>query len=167
MPTSLIAALPLTGTIPRLLSVIFTSWIPVIENKGGIALAAALHIRWYYAYICSTLASLVQLSFLLRMEHHLIEKCRRVPILSGMLRSVEQFTLAHEEFFSRHAYLALGLIVSIPISGIGCWEATLLSNVLGLKHKHARLAIALGILISSLLTTLSVYGLIVGLQWLF
>ncbi|MBQ9322490.1 MAG: small multi-drug export protein, partial [Eubacterium sp.] len=70
------------------------------------------------------------------------------------------FTEKHGKFFRKYSYFALALIISIPFTGMGSWAGALLSNLTGLRKKYSSIAIAVGILISGLITILMAYGLL-------
>lgn len=167
MPVVIRNFLMLRGPITRNIAVFFASMIPFFENKGGIILAASMNIRWYLAYLVTSVASICQVSVLLRLERGAIDACKRVPILAKILKSVEKFTEDHEEFLNRHGVIALALVVSIPITGIGCLEASMLAELLHFNRKHATIAIFIGIILSGFMTTASVYGLLVAIRTLF
>ena len=57
--------------------------------------------------------------------------------------------------------------MSVPFTGVGCWLGAIVANLAGINKRYSALAILLGTLVSSLITTLAVYGLISGVSYLF
>lgn len=156
--TTMLAAFSRFGSFGRYFAVLFSSMLPVLENKGSIVLGAALHVRWYLAYLCSTFGSFFPASLLIGGGRRLREALRRIPFCKHILEKIDGFIDRHQAFFSRHAYVALALVISIPFTGVGIWAGCVLSNLLGLDKERSALAVAVGILLSGLFTTLAVYG---------
>ena len=59
--------------------------VPLIENKGSIILAAALDLKWYIAYLGTSLGTFLPVPFLLRNSRKKLARLRRFgPIASIM-----------------------------------------------------------------------------------
>lgn len=155
----MMASIAKYGSCGRYFAVLFSSMLPFLENKGSILLGAALHIRWYLTYLCSTFGSFFPASLLIGGGQRLRDWLRRVPCCARILEKIDLFIARHQIFFTRHAYFALALVISIPFTGIGIWAGCVLSNLLGLNRERTALSVAVGILLSGLFTTLAVYGL--------
>lgn len=82
------------------------------------------------------------------------------------MSKVERFVQRHSKFFEKDAYLSLLLVISIPFTGIGIWAGCVLCNLLGLEKRRSLRAIAAAVAISGLVTTLTSYGIFVGLRGL-
>ncbi len=152
------------GGAVKSIFVVLSSMAPFVENKGSILLAAALNVKWYLAYIGTSIGSFLPVPFLLRAGDRGMQRLRRFGPAARVLDQVEAFSRQHEAFLKRHGYLALALIISVPFTGIGCWAGVLLSNMLGLDKKHSTAAILAGIIVSGFLTTAGAYGLFLGIR---
>ena len=77
--------------------------------------------------------------------------------------SLRKFQKKIDKFEKRHAklgFLALTLLVAIPLPGTGAWSGSLISWVLGLDRKKSILSIALGVLIAGLIVFLGMLGFV-------
>lgn len=81
---------------------------PFVENKGSILLAAALNVKWYLAYIGTSIGSFLPVPFLLRAGDRGMQRLRRFGPAARVLDQVEAFSRQHEAFLKRHGYLAPG-----------------------------------------------------------
>lgn len=154
------------GSFGRGLAVLFSSMLPFWENKGSILLGAALHLRWYLTYFCSSVGSLFPASLLIGGGRRVRGRLEKIAFCARILKKLDAFIGRHEVFFSRHAYFALALVISIPFTGVGIWAGCVLSNLLGLDKERTALAVAVGILLSGLFTTLAAYGLVKSISFL-
>ena len=68
--------------------------------------------------------------------------------------------------FRYGAFIGLLLFVAVPfpVPGMGAWTGALIATVIDVRFKTAMPAIALGIIISSVITTVITYGLIAASQ---
>ena len=154
------------GNTIKSVVVLLSSMTPILENKGSILLGAALNLKWYLAYIGSSIGSFLPVPFLLRAGERGLNGIRRSRLGAKALRRTDEFVQRHRGFFDRRGCLALALIVSIPFTGIGCWAGVLLSDLLGLDRRRSACAILIGIAISGFLTTAATYGLLLGVRQL-
>lgn len=144
--------------------ILLLSAMPVVENKGSTLLAAALNMKWYLAYLFTSLGSFLPTPFLLKQGGALIEKLRRYPVAGNTLEKVDAFVEKHPRFFKHHAYFSILLVISIPFTGIGIWAGCALCNLLGLEKKRSLWMIAVAIIVSGLITTLTTYGIVIGVR---
>ena len=153
-----------TGSVAKSVFVVLSSMAPFVENRGSILLAAALDVKWYLAYVGTSIGSFLPVPFLLKAGERGMRQLRRFSPAAKALDQVEAFSRQHEVFLQRHGYLALALIISVPFTGIGSWAGVLLSNMLGLDKKHSTAAILAGIIVSGFFTTAGAYGLFLGVR---
>lgn len=146
------------------MGIMLLSAMPMVENKGSTLLAAALNMKWYIAYLFTSLGSFLPTPFLLKQGGELLEKLRRYPGVDKAMDRVDGFVAKHPRFFQRHAYISILIIISIPFTGIGIWAGCALCNLLGLEKKRSLWTIALAIVVSGLITTLTTYGIVVGVR---
>lgn len=144
--------------------IVVLSAMPMIENKGSTLLAAALNMKWYIAYLCTCVGSFLPTPFLLKQGGDLLSKLRRYPGAGKALNSVDAFVAKHPRFFKRHAYFSILVVISIPFTGIGIWAGCALCNLLGLEKKRSLWMITLAIIVSGLITTLTTYGIVIGVR---
>lgn len=142
----------------------FCSMLPFVENKAAILLAAALNVKWYVAYFFSSLGCLVPARFLLRHGTAALEKLRRWRPADAMLGGVDRFVQQHPRFFEKNAYLSLLLVISIPFTGVGIWAGCAICSILKLDKRRSWWTMAAAIALSGLVTTLTTYGILVGVR---
>lgn len=158
-------SIPWGGSFLRALEVFVASALPFIENKGAILFAAALRLKWYAAYLLSVAGSYIPVPFLLRLE--LPKNPPKNSLAALALERAKAIRRKYLPFFQKYGCWALFALISIPFTGFGCWLGALLANAAGFNQKRSALAIFLGLAISSLITTLTAYGILVGVSLLF
>ena len=144
----------------RNLAVFLLSLIPIFENKGAIIVAAAASVPWKTCLVMSSLGAVLPIPFTLNFTGDRLQALRKYSASRKFLETVDKFTEKHGRFFKRYSYFALALIISIPFTGMGSWAGAFLSNLTGLRKRYSAIAIAVGILVSGLITILCTYGLL-------
>ena len=160
------ATITQSSTWAKSIAVFFSAMVPLIENKGSIILAAALDLKWYIAYLATSLGSYLPVPFLLRNSRKKLAVLRRFRPVEFVMGHVDAFAKKHAAFLHRHGSMALALIISIPFTGIGSWAGVLLVDILKLDPKRSAAAIFAGVVVSGFLTTVGVYGLFLGIRQL-
>ncbi|MDK2813393.1 MAG: hypothetical protein PWQ08_648 [Clostridiales bacterium] len=160
------ATITQSGTWAKGIVVFFSAMVPLIENKGSIILAAALNLKWYIAYLGTTIGTFLPVPFLLRNSRKKLAGLRRFGPIGATMAHVDAFAKKHAAFLHRRGCMALALIISIPFTGIGSWAGVLLADILKLDPKRAAVAIFAGVVVSGFLTTVGVYGLFLGVRQL-
>lgn len=158
------AMLSHTGFFLRDLGLMLLSMVPLVENKVTLVMAAALNVKWYTAYFCTSVGCLLPAPILLGRGTIAIQKLRRYRPIDTMMCRVDAFVQRHPHFFEQNAYRSLLLIIAIPFTGIGVWAGCVLCNMIGLEKKRSLKTIALATAISGMITTLTSYGIIVGIR---
>lgn len=148
------------GFFAQILSVFLTAALPFVENKGAIIFAAAMKMKWYLAYAFTCLGSLTPVPFLLKLRH---SGQPRGKLMTHVQKALDR----HGEILKKYGPWALFFLVSIPLTGVGCWIGSIVADLCGMDRCRSALAIACGTLVSGIIMTLSVYGLIGGIAYLF
>ena len=94
-----------TGSVVKSVFVVLSSMAPFVENRGSILLAAALDVKWYLAYVGTSIGSFLPVPFLLKTGEHGMRQLRRFSPAAKALDQVEAFSRQHEAFCS-----AMGLL---------------------------------------------------------
>lgn len=150
----------------KIVEVFVASVLPFVENKGAILLAASLKLKWYLAFLASSVGAYLPVPFLLkakpkRLTAHARNAARMLPSSVAKPRAFVRKCL------QKYGHWGIFLAVSVPFTGVGCWLSAIVANLAGINKRYSALAILLGTLVSSLITTLAVYGLISGVAYLF
>ena len=102
----------------RLFQVFGAAVLPFIENKGAIVLAASLKLKWYAAFLASTLGAYLPVPFLLRVKASTLR--RRLSDASALCRpSVRKAGQRCRRALARYGHWGIFLVLSIPFTGVG------------------------------------------------
>jgi len=71
-----------------------------------------------------------------------------------MQKKIDKF----ERKYQKIGFLALMLLVAIPLPGTGAWTGCIISWVLGLERKKSIMAISAGVMIAGVLILLGMLG---------
>lgn len=150
----------------RIVEVFVASVLPFVENKGAILLAASLKLKWYLAFLASSVGAYLPVPFLLKAKPKKLTAHARSAsrMLPGSVAKPRAFI---RKCLRKYGHWGIFLAVSVPFTGVGCWLSAIVANLAGINKRYSALAILLGTLVSSLITTLAVYGLISGVSYLF
>jgi len=140
------------------------SLAPISELRGGIPYAIAKGVNPWLAFTCCVIANIIAIvvAFLfLEFAHKGLLKisCYRRTFsrfLGKTRRKIEKIKKAHQSF----GFFALTIFTAIPLPITGAWTATLIAWLLGLNKTKSFFAIALGVIIAGLITTLATIGII-------
>lgn len=139
---------------------IFTSMLPMLENRGSIIIAAAMRVKWKSALIFTTTGNFLPMPFLIYKSDTFFEKLKDSKFVAPVFNKVNGFLDVRTDKFKKNAVYALAIIIGVPFTGIGAWGGFLIANILKLDKKKASIAIFIGIFISGLITTLCTYGIV-------
>ncbi|WGI18091.1 small multi-drug export protein [Methanonatronarchaeum sp. AMET-Sl] len=154
-------ALWLVG-LPDWLATMILSMLPVVELRGGLPVAVGVYgMSLPMAYFFSVVGNMIPVPFLLKF----------LPRVEGWLRRFSVFDRFFDWVFSRtrdrvegsvRRYGLLGLIpfVAIPLPVTGAWTGVAAAYLFGFKLVPATLVIFLGVLISGVIVSLAVLGVI-------
>lgn len=123
----------------RLFQVFGAAVLPFIENKGAIVLAASLKLKWYAAFLASTLGAYLPVPFLLRVKASTLR--RRLSDASSLCRpSVRKAGQRCRRALARYGHWGIFLVLSIPFTGVGCWLSAILANLGGINRRRSDLS---------------------------
>ena len=142
-------------TIWRSIVVFFISALPLVESKGAILVARLWNLPfWLSATLCA-IGSYIPVPVLLyhrQINHiHLTKKLWTIP------ESVQK----HIE---RYGCWALLVLIAIPFTGLGCWLGALIARSSHMDKIRAAVCIFLGNLISIILLTGCVHGIVTAIE---
>ncbi len=157
-------SIPWSGSFLRAAEVFLASALPFIENKGAILYAAAIKLKWYIAYLLSVAGSYIPVPFLLRAK--LPRRTPKTSLAAMAISRTENIRNKYRSVFQKYGSLGLFFLISIPFTGFGCWLGALIANIAGFNRKRSAIAIFLGLAVSSLITTVTAYGIVTGISLL-
>ena len=158
---TLVANTARAGTLLKSILVFLTSMLPITENKGAITLGAAMKLKWYISWLAGAFGSYVVVPVIVFM------KKRRDALLERMTERLKTKHPKLVAYMKKYGCAGLLVVISIPVSGIGCWFGAMAARFLKLDQKKACIAIFVGNVIGCFLTAMCVYGIFTGIRLLF
>jgi len=143
------------------------SVLPVFEIRGGLPLIIEHAIRndisiWPYslaAIILNILVIFFIFFFLDFLHDHFmrLKPYRRLigKTINRTRRKVEKIDNKNESW----KYVALLLLVAIPLPGTGAWTGSFISWTLGLKRMKSYIAISIGVILAGIIVLFASLGL--------
>ncbi len=146
----------MTAPIPGILSVFFTSMLPIWELKGSILAGVGFGLPIWEVFIAAYLGSCVPVPFIIFLIEKIIVKLSHSKV--KFFNSVAGWILGkvekHKGKIEKYGYLGVFLFVAIPLPGTGVWTGSLLAAMLGLSPKKAIPLVLLGNLVAGFLMLL-------------
>ena len=139
------------------------SLMPILELRGGTLAAYALGVPLWKAFLICGVGTMLPVPFVLLFFRQIMQWLRNIG-LEKLVQKIEARAERKREKVERYKKIGLVLFVAIPLPGTGAWTGSVIAAILGMRFKHAFLAIALGTLIADILMCLISYGII---GWLF
>ncbi len=144
-----------------LLEAIFLSVFPFSEVRGGIPYALYQGIDPLQAFLILTAANIIIIPFIFLFLDHINSFLMRIPLYRNFFERVVKRTRKKARGkIEKYGYLGLTLFVAIPLPFTGAYTGALAAWIFGMRKKRRYLAIALGVLIASVIVTIvSYYGI--------
>ena len=153
-------------TVGEELCVLICSMIPIIELRGGIPLAAALGMPWYFAYPLAVAGNFLPVPFILLFIRAILDWMKKVKFLCKIALWLEKKAEKNKHKVEKYAFWGLFIFVAIPLPGTGAWTGSLVAALIGTKFPKAMISVALGVLAAGVIMTLISYGVLGFLSFL-
>ena len=138
----------------------FLSLLPISELRGGIPVAIAGGIEWYWAYLyCVVINALVA-----PIAYVFLDSVHKILYRWGFYarifdKLVERARMKLTDKVDRFGFWGVAVFVGIPLPITGAWTGTLGAWVLGLSRRKTMLAALAGVLVSgAIVTTIVLLG---------
>lgn len=145
--------------LPKELSVLIVSMIPLIEERGGLILARMLDMPLGSAVFWCAIGNIIPIPFILfgikKLLHWLSEHH-----LSKLAEWVEHKADKNRPKIDKYGFFGLVLFVGIPLPGTGAWTGSLVAALFDMDLKKASISILLGIALAAVIMSLFSYGLL-------
>lgn len=138
------------GLAPELV-IFVVSLLPIIELRGGLIAAAILGVEWYVALPLCIVGNMLPIPFILLFIRKVFGWLKKITWLQGTIEKLETKTRKKGEKIQKKRLLGLMLFVGIPLPGTGAWTGALAADLLDLRMKHSLPAIALGVVLASVI----------------
>ena len=136
------------------------SMIPLIEERGAIVYGAAIGMPWYKVLPICIIANMLPVPFVLIFGMKLIELLKKSRILGGFFTRYEEKLKKKSETVDKYSFMALVLLVGLPIPGTGAWSGSLVATILQVEKKRAIPALFVGVVMCGIIVTLAAYGVV-------
>lgn len=145
----------------QLLLVFFTSAVPVIEQRGAIPVGILGYgMDPYVVFFVSLLGSMIPFPFIYYFMKPVFRFIKAKTPMGKWAERLEKRTLSKSGQIVKYEFWGLLLFVGVPLPGTGIWTGTMAAVLLNMKMKHAFFSILGGAIMSALLITLAVTGVI-------
>ena len=145
----------MVDTVWKSIVVFLMSALPFVEGKGAILVARLWHLPFWLSGALCLVGSYIPVLILLyhkQVNHvHLTKKLWTIP------ESVQK----HIE---RYGCWALLVLIAIPFTGLGCWLGALIARTSHMDKTRAAVCIFIGNLISIVLLTGCVHGVVTAIE---
>lgn len=135
--------------IPRELIIFLISMLPVVELRGGLPVAALLHIPWIEAFVICVIGNMVPVPFIVIFIRKIFNYLKRLKPFKKIVDKFENRAntkssgLKDKRLWGK--LIGIFIFVAIPLPGTGAWTGSLISAFLGLRLRHAMPAIFAGV----------------------
>ncbi len=156
MVDSIVGAL---SWLPTEWLIFFISLLPVIELRGAIPVGIAMGLPAWESFLISIAGNGIVALVLLLALPKFFEFCYRFPRLQPLLERILSKARNKGKGMNAKGMVGLLLFVAVPLPGTGVWTGCLLAYLLGMRIRHALLAVTLGMILAGILMTLGSLGL--------
>lgn len=144
--------------MPKEVFVFLVSMLPLIELRGGIAIAAALGIPLVKANIICIIGNIVPIPFILLFIKKIFAFMKEHNILKKLVLKLEARAEKKSKGAEKGEFAFLLLFVGIPLPGTGAWTGSLIASLLEFDIKKASVSIFLGLLMAAAIIDIVFYG---------
>ncbi len=143
--------------LPREAVCFIISMVPILELRGGLVAAALLKIEMWKAIPICIIGNIIPIPFILLFINKIFAWLKTTEKLGGVIRRLEEKTLAKGDTVRKYEFFGLLLFVGIPLPGTGAWTGALLACLLEVKYRKAVPAIFLGLLLATAIMCVITY----------
>lgn len=145
--------------LPEEWLIFFISILPIIELRGAIPVGIAMGLPAWETFLIAIAGNGIVALVLLLALPKFFEFCCRFRRLRPILDRIVSKARNKGQGVNTKGMLGLLLFVAVPLPGTGVWTGCLLAYLLGMRIRHALLAVTLGMIIAGVLMTLGSLGL--------
>lgn len=127
-------------------------------------MASLLHVEMWRAIPICIIANAIPVPFILLLITKIFGVMKKTKTFRGMVEWLENKAMGKSDKIEKYEFWGLMTFVGIPLPGTGAWTGSLIAALLGLKMKKAVPAIALGLIMATVIMCVVSYG-ILGQVW--
>ena len=154
----------LDGILSAEMIIFLVSMIPILELRGGLLVASLLHVDMWRAIPICIIGNAIPVPFILLLINKIFELMKKYNIFKGLVVKLEDKAMGKSDKIQKYEFWGLMTFVGIPLPGTGAWTGSLIAALLHIKTKKAFPAIALGLIMATVIMCVVSYG-ILGQVW--
>ena len=137
--------------------IFFMSALPLVESKGAILVARLWRLPFRLSGPLCVIGSYIPVPFLLYFKPNLHLKLRKKLL---------EIPDSARKYIERYGSWALLVLIAIPFTGMGCWPGALIARATRMDKLRAAVGIFIGNVISVILLTGCVHGIVTAVEHL-
>ena len=141
----------------------FVSMIPLIELRGGVPFAVGMGLDYWPALIGCVIVNMLPVPFIYFFAIKVVEWGADKKYIGKFFRfCLEKGERGGQKLVKKAGrsglFVALLLVVGIPLPGTGAWTGTLAASFLNMGIKSTALAVSLGVIMAGIIMGLVSIG---------
>ena len=141
----------------------FVSMIPLIELRGGVPFAVGMGLDYWPALVVCVIGNMLPVPFIYFFARKVLEWGADKKYIGKFFRfCLEKGERGGQKLVKKAGrsglFVALLLVVGIPLPGTGAWTGTLAASVLNMGIKSTALAVSLGVVLAGIIMGLVSVG---------
>ncbi len=135
------------------------SFIPVVELRGAIPLAANQGVNPFLALVLAVFGNMLPVIPIVLVGRKFLNWLKTKGPFKKFAMWFEARTLKNKDKVIKYSMLGLGILVAVPLPGTGAWTGAFLAALLDIRLKYALPTILAGVIVAGLIMTLVSYGI--------
>ena len=140
-------------SLPKELSVIVVSTLPIFELRGAIPLGYYFTMPPLKIFLLAVLGNLIPVIPLYFLLQPISIRLSHLSLFKAFFNWLFNLTKKRAEIVQRYEALGLMLFVAIPLPVTGAWTGTIAASLFRIKFKYAFLAVFFGVIIAGIIVT--------------
>lgn len=145
--------------MPKEVIVFIISMVPILELRGGLVAASFLRIGMFKAIAICILGNLVPIPFIIFFIKPIFNWMKKTKLFRPLVEKLEKKSMAKSKDIKKYEFWGLALFVGIPLPGTGAWTGALIASLIEMDTKKAFSAIAVGLVIATIIMSTISYGI--------
>ena len=151
-----------TTWLGKNLTIFLISMLPILELRGGMIAASALHLEALPSLLVCILGNIIPIPLILWFITLVFNWFKKKKFLKKFADWCEKHAQKNQGKIDSLKYYGLFIFVAIPLPTTGAWTGCLIAALLGLDKKKSCLAAILGVIVAGLIMLLISYGILGG-----
>lgn len=152
------------GIFHRELIVFGLSMLPISEIRGsviyGLSVMGKDFLSQLQVYLISVFGNFLPVPFILLLFRPILKKFKKIKIFKRATDWIENRTMGKAQKLAKISAGALFVFVAVPLPTTGAWSGAMIASLLDMRFKYALPAILGGIMVSGIIVTLLMNGVL-------